>query len=111
MNQIYKKDEYIIIQVFKGKQREFIVINQNKKDRLGFEKAHTHIKSYKMCKYLINLVRKGKINQGLSVYLLGSLVRLSEDTVYQDKVNKLIKTKKDKRKKNVGYRNQPANLM
>lgn len=110
MNQIYKKDEFIIVQFFKGKRREFIVINTKKKDREGFKKAHTHLKSYEMSKYVISLVRKGKINNGLSVYLLQSLVRVSEDEHYQNKVNQLIETKLSKGRKET-YRKQPIGLI
>lgn len=108
MNQIYKKDEFIIVQVFKGKRREFIVINLKKSDKQGFRKAHTHLKSFKMSKYIINLVRKDKINNGLNVYLLVSLMRISEKDWYIKKVEDLVETKKDRKQK---YKNQPVNLM
>src|SRR5699024_12161091 len=104
MNQIYKKEEFIITQVFKGNRREFIVINLKKKDKEGFNKAHTHLKSFNMSKYIINLVRKGKINNGLSVYLLVSLMRFSENERYQQKVEDLVEVKKDRRKQK--YKNK-----
>lgn len=110
MTQIYKKDEFIIVQFKKGKAREFMVVNTKKADKEGFKNAHTHLKSYDMSKYIISLVRKGKINNGLSIYLLTSLERVSEDVQYQRKVRELINTKKSKGQSQ-NYHNKPVGLM
>lgn len=110
MTQIYKKNEYIIIQFHKGTRKEFMVVNTKKAEKEGFKKSHTHLKTYETSKYIIRMVNKGKINNGLSIYLLGSLSRISADKQYQDKVNELIETKRNKGKK-LGYRNQPEGLM
>jgi hypothetical protein len=100
MNQIFKKDEFIVVPFYKGKRQEFMVVN-TKKD---FKNGHTHLKSFKMAKYLIYLVRDKKINGGLRPYFLTSLTRLSEDEEYIGKVNEVIIEKKRKGKK-LGYRN------
>lgn len=109
MNQIYKKGDFIIVKFLKGKRTEYMVVNTRKASKEGFKKAHTHLKSYEMSKHVIEQVRKGKINTGLSIYLLGSLKRLSEDLEYVEKVNTLIATKKNRRNK-AGYRNQMVGI-
>jgi hypothetical protein len=100
MNQIFRKDEFIITPFYKGKRQEFMVVNTKK----PFKKGHTHIKSFKMAKYLIFLVRAKKINSGLQPYLLTSLTRISNDEDYIEKVNEVITEKRRKGKK-LSYRN------
>lgn len=100
MNQIFKKEEFIIVPFYKGKKQEFMVVNTNKEFKVG----HTHLKSFKMAKYLIYLVRDKKINGGLRPYFLTSLTRLSDDVEYIEKVNEVLYEKKRKGKK-LGYRN------
>jgi hypothetical protein len=100
MNQIYKKDEFIITPFYKGKRQEFMVINTKK----PFKKGHTHLKSFDMAKYLIFLVRAEKINSGLKPYLLTSLTRLSDNEDYITKVNEILAGKRQKGKK-LSYRN------
>lgn len=92
MNQIFKKDEFIIIPFYKGKKQEFMVVNTRKE----FENGHTHLKSFKMAKYLINLARCKKINSGLRPYLLTSLIRISRDPDYIEKLKELLAVKKSK---------------
>jgi hypothetical protein len=100
MNQIFKKGEYIITPFYKGKRREFMIVNTEKEFRNG----HTHLKSFKMAKYLIYLARSKKINSGLPPYLLTSLMRISNDKEYINKIEDIIKVKKSKGKK-LSYRN------
>jgi len=100
MNQIYKKDEFIITPFYKGNRQEFMVVNTKK----IFKDGHTHLKSFKMAKYLISLVHSKKINSGLSLYLLTSLTRLSQDEDYINNITNLIAEKKHKGKK-LSYRN------
>ncbi|SOC39222.1 hypothetical protein [Ureibacillus acetophenoni] len=95
MNQIFKKDEFIITPFYKGRKQEFMVVNTKKE----FKKGHTHLKSFKMAKYLINLVRYKKINSGLRPYLLTSLTRISNDHEYIKRVEEVLAVKKNKGKK------------
>lgn len=92
MNQIYKKDEFIIIPFFKGRKQEFMVVNTKKE----FKNGHTHLKSFKMAKYLISLARCQKINSGLRPYLLTSLTRISTDHEYIQKLEELLAVKRSK---------------
>src|SRR5699024_8739076 len=99
VNQIYKRNSFIIVPFFKGKnKKEFMIINLEKKKLEGFKKSHTHIKSFKMGKYLINLAITKKINSGLSPYLLTSLKRISNDDKHISDIEDLIKTKRNKKK-------------
>ena len=92
MNQIFKKDEFIIIPFYKGRKQEFMVVNTKKE----FKNGHTHLKSFKMAKYLINLARCKKINSGLRPYLLTSLTRISMDHEYIEKLEELLTVKRSK---------------
>lgn len=80
---IYRNNEFIIIRKYSG----YIIIN-TKKD---FKKGHTHIKNYNMAKTLINLVKNKKIPKSDNIYILDSLIRISNDKKY---INRLetIKT-------------------
>lgn len=99
MNQIFKKDEFIIIPFFKGRKQEFMVVNTKKE----FKNGHTHLKSFKMAKYLINLARCKKINSGLRPYLLTSLKRISKDQEYIEKLEEILAIKKNKGQKSSYY--------
>lgn len=109
MGVVYEYNEFKIVTFRRGNRKEYIVINSKKSDRLGYKKSHTHIKSLKKGKELIDLVSKRKINTSLSIYLLRSLERLSEDELYQRKVLDLIVVKKDRG--TYGYRNRPVGLL
>jgi hypothetical protein len=95
MNQIFKKDEFIITPFYKGRKQEFMVVNTKKE----FKNGHTHLKSFKMAKYLINLARSKKINSGLRPYLLTSLARISNDQEYIMKLEEILAVKRTKGKK------------
>ena len=89
MNQIYSKNEFIIVKMDTG----FIVINKKK----PFKDGHTHIENYNTAKYLIDMVIHQRIPYHLPIYLLISLQRLSDDEQYVDKIEKLLMNKRDKK--------------
>lgn len=88
MNQIYSKKGFIVFRVGDG----FIVHNTSK----AFEEGHTHIMNYNTAKHIIDLVSHKSIPHHLSRYLLTSLVRLSDDEEYRNKVNSLLYNKRKK---------------
>lgn len=96
MEQIYKKNEFIIFPFKSG----YIVFNFNGE----FKQNHTHLRNYKACKKAIDYVIKKKIPRSNSFYYLNSLKRLSLDQDYKDKITSLIKVKKSKGKQI--YRNR-----
>ncbi|WP_175412880.1 hypothetical protein [Clostridium sp. AWRP] len=76
MNQIYKKENFIVIPVC----NEYLVINTNK----IFKEGHTHVKSIGVARMLIDL----SINRQLpkNPYFVGNLVRIASNKEY---INKL----------------------
>lgn len=88
-----KKSKYIIKEVRSRTRTGYIVINKNKE----FKEGHTHLKSYKLCKDVIYNVENELIPEGKSIYFLSSLIRLSTNKKYIDKVEKLIQLKKESR--------------
>lgn len=78
---IYRNREFMIIKKYTG----YIVIN-TKKD---FKKGHTHIKNYNMAKTLINLAKNNKIPKSNNKYILDSLIRISNDKKYINKLEDL----------------------
>ncbi|MDD3185348.1 MAG: hypothetical protein PHD70_02020 [Anaerostipes sp.] len=95
-NVIYEKKEFCIIQM---NHHEFIVLNRNKEFKCG----HTHINNYNTAKHILNLAVHESIPHHLSLYLLTSLVRISANKNYQDKIEALLHEKKSRSKQN--YRN------
>lgn len=99
-NKIFERKEFIIFQVKEG----YVAYN-TKKD---FEEGHTHLKHFEAAKKAIDLVISKKIPKSTNVYYLTSLVRLTNDDKYVEKINELIETRKQKGKKekycNVGCR-------
>ena len=87
-NVIYKKKNFVIIQVRNG----FIVYNLDK----DFPDGHTHLTSFGSAKYLINLALAHSIPNHLDKYRLTSLIRISDDAIYQEKILSLIQNKKQK---------------
>ena len=88
MNQIYTKENFVIV----GMDKEYIVINKNKKFKYG----HTHIRNFKTAKYLVDMVTHRRMPNHLPIYLLVSLRRLSDDEVYTHKITGLIESKKNR---------------
>lgn len=78
MNQIYKKDNFIVIPV----QENFIIINKNK----VFKDGHTHVKKIGIARLLIDLAISKELPQ--NDYFAESLIRISEDSNYIKKINK-----------------------
>lgn len=72
MNQIYKKNEYIVIPV----SNSYIVINTNK----VFKDGHTHVKNIGIARLLIDLAISKELPK--NPYFTDNLIRLSIDKSY-----------------------------
>lgn len=72
MNQIYKKENFIVVPVGKG----FLVININK----VFKAGHTHIKELPTCRMLIDLALRKELPR--NPYYADNLIRISMDKEY-----------------------------
>ena len=90
MNRIYRKKNYNIYAF----DDEYIVHNTGMK----FEEGHTHIKNFKTAKFIIDLAIHKSIPHHLNPYLLQSLIRISNDKEYKDKIQSLLDVKASKDK-------------
>ena len=99
-NKIYEKKEFMIFQVKEG----YIVYNTKK----SFQEGHTHLKHFEAAKTAIDLVLNKKVPKSTDGYYLTSLIRLSDDESYINKITELIDAREQKGKKekyyNVGYK-------
>lgn len=90
---VYKKKNFNIY----GYKDKYIIHNTNKE----FSKGHTHIKNFKTAKFLIDLSIHKSIPKHHNKYFLVSLLRISDDKEYSDKlsniIDKLEKKKCDRR--------------
>lgn len=82
-HKVYERKSFMILE---GKS-EYIVINKNK----PFENGHTHLKNYHTAVWLINLASHNTVPKHISDYLLESLIRISKDRHYIDKLNSMRK--------------------
>lgn len=76
MNQIYRRNKYIIVPVCS----DYLVINTNK----IFKKGHTHVKKINTAKMLINLAIFKEIPK--NPYFIQNLIRISDDENYIKKL-------------------------
>ena len=85
---IYKKRNYVIYAT--NKDKSYIVCNMNK----DFSKGHTHIHNYNTAKYLINAALNFSVPpNSTSIYIIDSLIRISKNKEYIQKL-KVLKIKK-----------------
>lgn len=90
MRIIYGKYGYSI---YKSTECGIIAHNTGKE----FANGHTHVNNVKTAKYLIDMCHYKRIPRHLSIYLLVSLLRLSDDGEYQNKISALIEEKKQRK--------------
>lgn len=89
---VYEDKQFII---FGGCNDEYILMNKRKR----FKDGHTHLHNFKTAKWLADLYRHRRLPRNLhSSYLLESLMRISSDPVYTDKVKSLMEVRKRKSK-------------
>lgn len=76
MNQVYRKDKYVIVPV----ENNFIVINIDKQ----FKSGHTHVKDFNKARLMIDLAIKKKMPK--NYHLVDSLIRITDDKDYIEKL-------------------------
>lgn len=76
---LYEKQNFIITTARGG----YVVYNKEK----PFEDGHTHLKKFSSCKSAIYLALNKQIPKGNNVYFLDSLIRISTDKNY---INRLF---------------------
>jgi hypothetical protein len=78
--QIYQNPEF---KIYKA-GGDYIIHNTHKK----FKEGHTHVKRYDICMVMIKLIEKKQIPKSKSKYFIESLIRISDDRNYIDKISK-----------------------
>nr|DAE62042.1 MAG TPA: hypothetical protein [Caudoviricetes sp.] len=101
MSQVVKEVKPLVI-LYSSKEKRYIVYNTNKEWKCG----HTHIGTLKQAEYLCDCIRKSKVPHNVNKYFIISLLRLSHDKGYSDK----LKTKLNSFNGSKGYRNTPSNI-
>lgn len=79
---VYQRKSYVIYQAKGG----YIVHNLNKK----FENGHTHVRSFHKAKSLIDLCVRKKLPDTPRNWEIESLIRISNDDMYINKLKILI---------------------
>ena len=92
MNQIYSKNGYIVFPTKNG----YVVHNTVK----TFQNGHTHMKYLNPCKTLIDICIHKKVPKTNNLYFLQSLIRISDDVEYIEKLEGFLWMKKNKIKEN-----------
>lgn len=82
------------MKIYKSKNG-YIVHNSRK----PFEEGHTHINKFTTAKYITKLVIKSEVPEHLSNYLIESLIRLSGDKKYKNKLKQMQTDNFDKASK------------
>jgi hypothetical protein len=85
MNQIYKKDEYVVVPV----ENNFLVINTNK----VFKEGHTHIDRIGVARLLVDLAASKQLPK--NPYFVDNLIRISVDKKYIDKLKEFKEDSED----------------
>ena len=63
----------------------YIIHNTHK----PFEEGHTHLNNFDTAKYIIKLAHHKTVPKHLSIYLIDSLIRISNDEFYIRQLNEL----------------------
>ena len=93
MNKVFENKHFIILGENSKSRPAYILYNKNKE----FSAGHTHLNNYNTAVWIMKLYLSRKLPHDLkSLYLLQSLVRISDDDIYTKKVEQLIEAKKKK---------------
>ena len=93
MSKVYENKDFIILGGSDKRSSAYILYNKNKEFSVG----HTHLNNYNTALWIMKLYTKKRIPLDLkSVYLLQSLMRISNDEKYSSKIQKLIDTRASK---------------
>ena len=82
MVRIYKQRYFNLYTNF---NKGYIIHNTHK----PFENGHTHLNNYDTAKYIIKLAYHHSVPNHLSIYLIDSLIRISNDEYYIRQLNNL----------------------
>lgn len=95
-NMIYKKKQFCIYKArYCGCSSGFIVHNKN----LRFADGHTHVSDFHTAKCLIDLALYKQVPRHMNLYMLNSLLRISDDEDYKQKIVGVLKEQLKKKRK------------
>ena len=99
MSKVYEDKDFLIFynldKYTKNRDSAYVLYNKHK----NFENGHTHIYNYSTTLWIMRLYTNRKLPLHLrSEYLLNSLIRISNDEYYTQKVKTLLETRKHKGK-------------
>lgn len=80
-NCIYYRKEFVIIEALEG----FVVYNTKK----PFKKGHTHLNNFNAAVSAVKLAEHRELPRNRSKYFIDSLVRISQDKEYIEKLKEL----------------------
>ena len=89
--------------IFYSKENDNYVVYNLRKE---WKDGHTHVNKYEQALYLIDCVTKRKIPKRVNKYFLISLIRLSKDDKYINKIQRIVDGEEPKQ----NYRNVPKNM-
>lgn len=89
MVRVYKKAYFNVYSDYNG---EYIIHNTKKE----FQNGHTHIREFGTAKYLVDLALHRSLPNRRLKYFIESLIRISNDADYIDKLNHLKPIKRRK---------------
>lgn len=87
---VYRRNEFTVLKFRNTKKRNYFIIMNSNKD---FNKGHTHVNNFYMCKKIINCLITKKIDRTFNHYMLTSMKRLNNDhdfeKVIKNEINKI----------------------
>lgn len=84
MKFVFQKKEYKVFHCIENSN--YIVINTKKQ----FEEGHTHVQHYNTAMYLVDCAIHKKIPKKVNRYFLVSLTRISKDTKYKERIQRIL---------------------
>lgn len=91
MYQVYERCGY---KVYTTSKKEYVVHNSN----VTNEFLHSHVRNIKSAKLIIELSMKEKIRGDIPVYLMESVIRLSNNEEFKENYKRVKQQKLDRRK-------------
>ena len=93
MPKVYENEEFMILGNDNKRKSAYILYNKRKEFSVG----HTHLNNYRTAMWLMKLYLNRKVPLDLkSVYLLQSLIRISDDEEYTKRIQNIISIRKRK---------------
>lgn len=92
MYQVYEKNGY---KIYATGKKEYVVHNSN----VTKEFLHSHVRNIKSAKLIIELSFNEKIRGDLPIYLMESVIRLSDNEEFKENYRRVKEQKINKKKK------------